>query len=191
MGTTHTGEALARRSFLKRSAGVAAGLAVAGRFEALGGRAASAESVGGSGALPAGAAGAAAAGYGPLVPVKDQATGLELLLLPEGFEYISYGWTGDVMDDGRPTPGAHDGMAAFRLPDGTVRLVRNHERGAGPAFATGMTYDPSGGGGTTTLAFDPDGESFLGSHASLAGTLRNCAGGPTPWGRRTTAPSPG
>ena len=44
--------------------------------------------------------------YGPLHPVKDQTTGLELISLPKGFEYISYGWTGDPMTDGRPTPGS-------------------------------------------------------------------------------------
>jgi hypothetical protein len=120
------------------------------------------------------------AGYGPLRPVKDQATGLELLRLPRGFEYISYGWTNDVMDDGVPTPGSHDGMAAFRYGK-RVHLVRNHERGAGPAF-TSPAYNPAAGGGTTTLVFDPDAGQWLESYGSLGGTIRNCAGGPTPWG---------
>jgi secreted PhoX family phosphatase len=119
-------------------------------------------------------------GYGPLRPVKDQATGLELLHLPRGFEYISYGWTNDLMDDGVRTPGSHDGMAAFRHGD-RVHLVRNHERGAGPAF-TAPAYNPAAGGGTTTLVFDPDAGQWLESYGSLGGTLRNCAGGPTPWG---------
>lgn len=52
----------------------------------------------------------ASVGYGPLSPVKDRATGLELLELPEGFEYISYGWTGQMMHDGVITPTDHDGM---------------------------------------------------------------------------------
>jgi hypothetical protein len=30
-------------------------------------------------------------GYGPLYPTKDMSTGLELLALPEGFSYMSYG----------------------------------------------------------------------------------------------------
>ncbi|MGW7289195.1 alkaline phosphatase PhoX [Streptomyces sp. NPDC054847] len=119
------------------------------------------------------------AGYGPLGPVKDQATGLELLQLPQGFEYISYGWTNDLMDDGVRTPGAHDGMAAFRYGD-KVHLVRNHELGAGPAF-TAPAYNPAAGGGTTTLVFDPDAGQWLESYGSLGGTMRNCAGGPTPW----------
>ena len=120
------------------------------------------------------------AGYGPLVPVRDQATGLELLQLPRGFDYISYGWTNDLMSDGTPTPDAHDGMAAFRHGE-LVHLVRNHERGADDAF-TSPAYNPSAGGGTSTLVFDPNAGQWLESYGSLGGTMRNCAGGPTPWG---------
>jgi secreted PhoX family phosphatase len=118
-------------------------------------------------------------GYGPLRPVKDQTTGLELLQLPRGFEYISYGWTNDLMDDGVRTPSTHDGMAAFRHGD-KVHLVRNHELAAGPAF-TAPAYNPGAAGGTTTLVFDPDAGQWLESYGSLGGTMRNCAGGPTPW----------
>ncbi len=53
----------------------------------------------------------AASPYGEIAPVADEATGLPLLALPAGFSYRSYGWTGDPMADGRPTPGSHDGMA--------------------------------------------------------------------------------
>ena len=54
-------------------------------------------------------------GYGPLVEALDEATGLPLLKLPEGFRYVTYGWAGDTMADGRRTPGKHDGMAAFEI----------------------------------------------------------------------------
>ena len=69
--------------------------------------------------------------YGPIAPVLDGSTGLPLLSLPEGFEYKSFGWTGDPMTDGRPTPGSHDGMAVVQSSLGGARslLVRNHERG--------------------------------------------------------------
>jgi hypothetical protein len=31
--------------------------------------------------------------YGPLAPVRDETTGLPLLLLPDRFEYLTFGWT--------------------------------------------------------------------------------------------------
>jgi secreted PhoX family phosphatase len=162
---------MGRRSFLRGAATVAAGTAAASiPFEALAARTAS--------AVPAKLL--SGGGYGPLAPVRDQATGLELLKLPRGFEYTSYGWTNDPMTDGVPTPNAHDGMGAFRHGD-RVHIVRNHERGASEAF-TDPAYNPAGGGGTTTIVFDPDAGEFVESYGSLGGTMRNCAGGPTPWG---------
>jgi hypothetical protein len=160
-----------RRGFLQGALATGAGAVLAGPFGALAARTA--------GAAPAFTSGA---GYGPLGPVKDQTTGLELLLLPKGFEYLSFGWTNDVMSDGRRTPNAHDGMAAFRDGD-LVRLVRNHERGTGTPFASSdRTYNPAASGGTTTLVFNPDAGQLVESYASLSGTIRNCAGGPTPEG---------
>ena len=54
-----------------------------------------------------------------------------LLQLPEGFSYQSFGWAGDPMDNGDPTPMAHDGMAVVRarLVGGQpeITLIRNHE----------------------------------------------------------------
>lgn len=164
-----------RRSFLKGSA-VLAGTAALTGFESLGRLGVAGASPAGAGRRPAGDG-----GYGPLHPAVDQTTGETLIALPRGFEYLTFGRTGDVMSDGIATPGSHDGMAAFRLDD-AVRIVRNHERGTGAAFASGMTYDPAAGGGTTTLVFDPDAGQLVESYASLAGTIRNCAGGPTPWG---------
>ena len=37
---------------------------------------------------------------GGLRPAPDETTGLPLLLLPEGFRCLSFGWTGDMMSDG-------------------------------------------------------------------------------------------
>jgi secreted PhoX family phosphatase len=120
-------------------------------------------------------------GYGPLVETLDDATGLPLLKLPDGFRYVSFGWAGDVMADGRRTPGKHDGMGAFASGLGRVRLVRNHEEEIGRPFS-GASYDPTAGGGTTTLEFDTDAGRFISAYGSLSGTIRNCAGGVTPWG---------
>lgn len=124
-----------------------------------------------------------AVGYGPLRPVRDLRTKLPLLQLPEGFSYRSLGWTGDALDDGTPTPGAHDGMGVVRQQGDRLTLVRNHEivlaDGAfGPAASH---YDPACSGGTVTLEFDQARGELISARASLSGTLQNCAGGVTPW----------
>src|SRR5262245_50353560 len=65
--------------------------------------------------------------YGPIRPARDESTGLPLLQLPDGFRYLSYGWTGDPMADGVPTPNLHDGMAVVEAQgdSGRLILVRN------------------------------------------------------------------
>lgn len=157
-----------RRMFLK-SAAMAGGAAISIPFESLW------RNVRGYERLTA-------EGYGPLNPARDETTGLPLIELPDKFRYLTYGWIGDRMDDGLRTPGSHDGMAALPASDGLVALIRNHELNPGPAFDHARPYDRMASGGTTTVWFDPNAGRFVRAATSLSGTLRNCAGGPTPWG---------
>jgi secreted PhoX family phosphatase len=121
--------------------------------------------------------------YGPMFDTPDMATGYNLLRLPQGFKYRSFGWTGDVMGDGIATPGSHDGMAVVASDANKLVLVRNHELsgGAGAFTPPKLTWDPMAGGGTSSLTFNPRTGQWLTSWASIGGTLTNCAGGPTPW----------
>ncbi|MDQ3678917.1 MAG: DUF839 domain-containing protein, partial [Actinomycetota bacterium] len=115
---------LDRRNFLRRSA--AAGIGASG-LSLLMANAANAEKAGrGNTPIEAPDNG----GYGEL-----QTDPAGVLALPAGFSYVRFGETGDIMSDGIPTPGAHDGMAAFAGPGSHVRLVRNHERNTGAPFA--------------------------------------------------------
>ena len=78
-----------RRGFLAGSASIATALAGAAARRA----------------LAASRASASVAGpYGPLRPTRDLETGLPLILLPEGFEYRSFSWSGDTMPNGQPAP---------------------------------------------------------------------------------------
>jgi secreted PhoX family phosphatase len=163
---------LDRRSFIKSAAAGAGGLALSGPLQAFAANPAGAAPVQGSGADS----------YGPIAPAVDHTTGQELLALPAGFEYWSFGEVGSTMSDGLPTPASHDGMAAFSWHR-KVRLVRNHEvRGAAPAFGpAGTAYDTSAGGGNTIIEFDPGDPGNVVSWGALSGTNTNCAGGATPW----------
>jgi secreted PhoX family phosphatase len=129
-------------------------------------------------------------GFGPLAPqyptnmasLPAERQNIAYMTLPEGFEYKVVSHRDQIMRDGNAVPGAADGMAAFGLARGRIALVRNHELSTSgtPVVAPDATYDPQVRGGTTNLVVDYEGV-LIEQYASLAGTERNCAGGPTPW----------
>ena len=132
-----------------------------------------------TGPLPGqGAAAVGEGSYGPLQPAGEDLT------LPPDFQYRKFGVEGSLMSDGVATPLAHDGMAAFPLPNGNVRLIRNHEVRRRPSSeeVPDLVYDPGAGGGTTSMEIDRVTREVVRDFVSLTGTAVNCAGGATPWG---------
>ena len=134
--------------------------------------------------------------FGPLI-----ADPKGIMDLPENFSYKIISRRGDLMNDGFYVPGVPDGMAAFQGPSGITIVIRNHELNPdadpsmGPYGAynelldqldTSFLYDAGTAenpslGGTTTFWYDTQSQELIDQYLSLAGTLRNCAGGPTPW----------
>jgi uncharacterized protein len=168
-----------RRDFLRRSSIFAAGFLSLRQFCNQNACAAPAHSV---------------SPYGPL---QDDLNGV--LDLPPGFNYRVISVSGSPMSDGFITPGMPDGMSTFPGPDGLTIVVRNHEllpfEKPGPFGSSSelfskidakKVYDCGEGktphmGGTTTFLYDTKNQKVVRDYLSLAGTARNCAGGPTPW----------
>jgi secreted PhoX family phosphatase len=122
----------------------------------------------------------------PLVPDPDG-----LLELPPGFTYRVLQEPLSTMSDGYRAPGRPDAMCCFLGRHDRLILMRNHElwqlhEERSPFFPDQPrppeAYDPLATGAVTRMVLEPDTLKVRSSNLVLAGTLWNCAGGPSPWG---------
>lgn len=131
--------------------------------------------------------------YGPLK--KDPR---RILDLPAGFSYQIVSVHGQKMSDGLVVPGWPDGMHVFNAGKDRVTILCNHELditqqelsawiGSREASVSeqDMFYDHNHGkpapGAVRKLVYNLRQQKLEHQHLVLAGTLRNCSGGSTPW----------
>ncbi|TKK87152.1 DUF839 domain-containing protein [Herbidospora galbida] len=169
---------ISRRQIFSGSAATAVGLAVGGVLPTLGATPASAATSTGTAGRP----------LRPFPPLKDDPNGI--LALPDGFSYkivTREGQTDMSFGQGK-TPGLHDGTGVVGSRHAGLTFILNHESAPhaitnGVPHIPGTVYDPGApnAGGCTVVTTDPNGN-LTGQWVGISGTIRNCAGGVTPWG---------
>src|SRR4051794_19486353 len=174
---------LSRRQILTGGAAAGVGLAVAGTLPSLG-----VVSAAGAAAPTSVPSHSGSSGGRRFPPLEDDPAGI--IALPRGFSYSIASRVGDTdlsFGQGK-TPDFHDGTAVVGADRRGIVLIQNHELtpnavAFGVPHIAGTVYDPGSvnASGCTVLTTDARGKR-TGEWVGLSGTVRNCAGGPTPWG---------
>lgn len=174
--------AVSRRQVLSGATATGVGLSVAGVLPSL------------ATATPAAAHGPDGHGRGgspagrPFPPLEDDPDGI--LALPAGFSYeivTREGVTEMSFGQGK-TPAYHDGTGVVAARFNRLTIIQNHEMTPhmspfGVPHVPGTVYDPGAvnASGCTIITTDGAGNR-TGEWVGISGTVRNCAGGVTPWG---------
>ncbi|MET7396544.1 alkaline phosphatase PhoX [Dactylosporangium sp. NPDC005572] len=166
---------VSRRQIIKGSTAAGVGLTVAGVLPTLAEPAAAHEQRPSSGGRP-------------FPPLQDDPNGI--LALPAGFSYriVTREGVTDMSGGQGKTPGLHDGTGVVGTGRDRLTIIQNHEltphmSAYGVPHIAGTVYDPGAvnAGGCTVITTDGSGKP-ISEWVGIAGTVRNCAGGVTPWG---------
>ena len=172
---------ISRRQVLSGGAAAGVGLSVAGVLPSLAEPAAASSSHGSNGSPEP-------SGGRPFPPLKDDPNGI--LALPAGFSYriVTREGVTDLSYGQGKTPAFHDGTGVVEASHDKLTIIQNHEltphmAAYGVPHIAGTVYDAgaANASGCTVLTTDRNGKRIA-EWVGISGTVRNCAGGVTPWG---------